>query len=132
MVLLNKLNELANSGRTQSIKEHLKLFTGLLNNRIGESVSVTEMNNVDVTRFPTNIKSGTLVARRDNNEYKWAIVLKKVSSGLITKYLVQTDRSKNPETLSSSQLYLTNDNIEPKPEKGIKFDSYSMIGRIGF
>ena len=130
IVLLNKLNDLVGTGET-NIKEYLKLFTGLLNNRIGESVTVTEMNNIDITRFPTSIKPGSLVARRDNNEYKWAVVLKKVTSGLITKYLVQTDRTREPETLSSSQLYLTNDNIEPKPEKGIKFDSYSMIGKIG-
>lgn len=123
ILLLNKLNDI----RSSDVKDYLKVFTNLLNNRIGDKVTVTEMNNIDTTRFPSNLSRGSLVARRDGSDYKWCLVLdKSSSSGVITKYLVQTELNKEEEVFSS-QLFVTNDNIEPKTINGVKYDNYNMI-----
>lgn len=122
--LLNKLNSLS----SENIKDYLKEFRNLLNNRIGEKVTITEFNNIDITRFPRNIKPGTLVARKEGNVYKWAVVLSEDSSlGIIKKYLVQIDKNKEPQSLPSAQLFMTTDMIEPKPLNGVKYDSYNML-----
>ncbi|ADO67364.1 hypothetical protein crov330 [Cafeteria roenbergensis virus] len=124
--LLTKLNALTST----NIKDYLKVFTGLLNNRIGTKVTVTDMNTIDITRFPRSIKPGSLVARKVNTGYVWVLVLAKDtvnSTQIISKYIVQTDRNHKPELLPSSQLFISNDTIEPTTQKGVKYDRYNMI-----
>lgn len=122
--LLDKLNRITST----NVKEYLKVFTNLLNNRIGEKVTNTEMNNIDLTRFPGDLKTGSIVARRDDSDYKWCLVKgKSEKSGVITQYLVQTEKSRDAIPVFSSQLFVSNDTIEPKVLNGVKYDSYNMI-----
>jgi hypothetical protein len=124
--LLERLNKV----NTDNVKDYLKVFRNLLNNRVGEKVTRTEMENIDVTRFPGNLSVGSLVARRYNgNEYKWCLVLGKEEGEIITKYKVQCNLSEEPEEIFSSQLFVTNSSIEPRMLDGVKYDNYNMIER---
>ena len=126
--LLDRLNRLD----SQNIKDYLKEFRNLLNNRIGVKVTNNEIGNIDLTRFPSNLKNGTLVAIRDENSYKWAVVLDKTTSedNIIQKYTVQTDREEKPEeNVPSARLFVSNENVEPRNVDGVKYDNFNMIER---
>ena len=87
------------------------------------------MENIDLTRFPSAIKPGTLVAMRDENVYRWALVLEKVSSEItaINKYRVITDRNKKADILPSAQLFISNDNLSPNYEDGVNYSDHNCI-----
>lgn len=132
--LVKKLNNMAKDPNPETdIKVYLKQFTNLLNNRVGEKVTQNEMKNIDLTRFPSELKPGTLVAMRDTDSYKWALVMEKLSSDqLIQKYNILLDLNGNKKDVSSALLNVTNDTVEPLNKKGVKYDSYNMIERYNY
>ena len=123
--LLKRIDDKITELGSIKISDYLYLFKGLMNNKIGKSVTVSEMSSIDLTRFPSKLLPGTVVARRDASDscYKWAVVVAKVETeSIIHKYLVQTDTSVDPVEVSSSQLFVSCDNVVPDSADGVRYD----------
>ena len=123
--LLDRINAKITELGSTKISDYLYLFKSLMNNKIGKSVTVSEMSSIDLTRFPSKLLPGTVVARRDASDscYKWAVVIAKVETeSVIHKYLVQTDLDVDPVEVSSSQLFVSCENVVPDSADGVRYD----------
>jgi hypothetical protein len=130
MKIITELNNETTKGSKQ-IKHYLSVFTMFLHNRAGTPLSNTEIETVDLTRVPTNLRKDQLLVRRDpiDNRYKFVINLERDNDPslpiYITKYKIWTGSIL--ESVSSAQLYVTNDVIEPELKKGVRYDIEALL-----
>jgi len=128
--LLDKLNKRVNDKGDINIKSYLNIFTMFLHNRAGDRVDGTEIDNLDLSRIPSNITRNKLMIKRDYADYiyKFVVVLEKkniTTLSFVDKYLVWN--GEKIESVSTAQLFEPNNIIEPKYEKGAKLDKENVI-----
>jgi len=129
LLLLDKLNsKIPEYG--SNIKLYLNEFTMFLHNRAGDRVDSTEIDNLDLSRVPSNITRNKVMIKRDYKDYiyKFVVVLGKDLTNKISyinKYLVWD--GEKVDSISSAQLFEPHDLVEPKYEKGVKLDKESVL-----
>lgn len=132
-LLIKIQNKIKENNSSKNIKDYFEFFAGLLNNRIGDKVTNTEMLNIDITKFSPKVNKGEMVAIKDDSGYRWGLVLEKTKLNkgeIVSKYKVKTDKNKEEE-LFCCQFYLSNAEIEPSNRDGIKYNSSNIISKIG-
>lgn len=129
MKLLEKINDkIIEYG--SDISKYLNEFTMFLHNKAGKRVDSTEIDNLDMSRVPSNIKRNKLMIRRDpvDNIYKFVVILNTDTTNTISfinKYMVWD--GEKVVSVSSAQLFEPHDTIEPDYQKGVKLDKQNIL-----